>query len=50
VKAFFVTASSVLALLATTAVAHADDAALRKQLQDLAAKLDTLQTSSSKSD
>jgi hypothetical protein len=44
VKAFFVTASSVLALLATTAVAHADDAALRKQLQDLAAKLDTLQT------
>jgi hypothetical protein len=44
VKAFFVTATSVLALLATTAVAQADDAALRKQLQDLAAKLDTLQT------
>jgi hypothetical protein len=44
VKSFFVTASSVLALLATTAVAHADDAALRKQLQDLAAKLETLQT------
>jgi Porin subfamily len=44
VKAFFVTATSVLALLATTAVAQADDAALRKQLQDLAAKFDTLQT------
>jgi hypothetical protein len=44
VKAFFVTAISVLALLATTAVAHADDAAWRKQLQDLAAKLNTLQT------
>ena len=43
-KAFFVTATSVLALLATTAVAQADDAALRKQLQDLATKLESLQS------
>jgi hypothetical protein len=43
-KAYFATASCVLALLATTTIAHADDAALRRQLEDLAKKIETLQT------
>ncbi len=43
-KALTTTATCVAALLAMSTAAHADDAALRRQLSDLAKKLDSLQS------